>query len=440
MLGSLVGRWAVVGPDYRKVLCSEALDLVAQMVSLVAIPWWIVTTGGAKHMAIYGVTLAIAALVLAPILAPLGDRYPKRDQIAYGQLALSMPALLLATLASLHQYHLGLLIAAGIVTAMARTFVDASQMTIPIELEPAENLPRAISLQKTVQPLGRLTGPALAGAVLASAGTAATLWLYFGLTLLSATVARGIPKSRLPQRPSGGFAKWKADIRAGLVAKWVVPLERGWTLVNFLVWIFIGPGFTMLLALKVKSLNLSGGWLGACEAALSIGMLLGAIGVSDLLIRRFGRFRVRIWAAATEGIALAIAGQVSNPYVLPCAFLISGIGNTSMTLVGMTHRALAVPADFRVRLAAVSQMCTQVANMIGPALAGIALLHWPVSTVYTTFGLSAMVLAFGFLLVPRSREFFNLSHEDVRDWYRLQYPAAFGAPSDTPPKPAARTA
>ncbi|MBV8657453.1 MAG: MFS transporter [Burkholderiales bacterium] len=401
------------------------------MASAVAVPWWIATTGGAKDLAIYGITLAIVSLLLAPVLSPFGDRFSKRSQIVFGQTALTVPALMLALLASTHQYHIGLLIVAGVMMLMARTFVDASQMTIPVELEPAEHLPRAIGLQKLVQSMGRLAGPAIAGGVLAAGGTAATLWLYFLLTLLSATVARGIPPSRTSARRAGGFAKWKTDMRAGLIAKWTVPLERGWTLVNFLVWIFIGPGFTMFMALKVKSLNLSGGWLGACEAALSIGMLAGALGLSDRLVQRFGRYHIRIWAAATEGIALALAGQVSSPYILLCAFWIAGVANTSMSLVGVTHRALAVPPDFRVRLTAVSQMCTQIANMIGPAIAGIALLHWPVSTVYTAFGLSAMVFAFGFLLVPRSREFFGLSHEDVRDWYRTQYPSAF--PESAPP-------
>lgn len=71
-------------------------------------------------------------------------------------------------------------------------------------------------------------------------------------------------------------------------AKWAVPLEHGWTLVNFLVWIFIGPAFNLFVPLKVNSLGLSSTWLGACEASISVGMLLGSFGISGYLVRRFG--------------------------------------------------------------------------------------------------------------------------------------------------------
>lgn len=418
-------RLAIVGSAYKSVLCSEVLNLVAQMASLVALPWWIAHRGGVRDLAIYGFALAGVSLLFMPVLAPLGDRYPKRSQIVCGLAALSIPALLLALLASADRYDIGVLIAAGVMSVMARTFVDASLMTIPVELVPTAHLPTAISLQKTAQSAGRLLGPALAGGVLALGGTAATLWLHFLLIVSAALLARRIPESSAPAATAGGFARWKVDLRAGVIAKWTVPLERGWTLVNFFVWIFIGPAYTMMLALKVKSLELSGGWLGACEAALSAGMLLGALGASNVVVRRFGRYATRVGAAMTEGLTLLLVGYIHNPYGLLAVFLISGLANTSMVLVGVTHRALAVPQEFRVRLAAVSMMSTQIANMIGPALAAIALLHWSIDGVYILFGLFATIFAFGFVLVPRSREFFGLNHEEVRDWYSLQYPAAF---------------
>jgi hypothetical protein len=98
--------------------------------------------------------------------------------------------------------------------------------------------------------------------------------------------------------------------------KWIVPLERGWTLVNFLVWIFQGPAVGMLIPLKVQSLGLSGLWLGVCEAALSIGLLLGSFRGSDALVSRFGRFNVRVGAAMCEGLALAASGWAHSAIVL----------------------------------------------------------------------------------------------------------------------------
>jgi len=126
-----------------------------------------------------------------------------------------------------------------------------------------------------------------------------------------------------------------------------------------------------------------------------------------------------------EGLALATAGWVSSPIAVVLAFICVGFANASMGLVGATHRSLAIPQDFRVRILAASMMTTQIAGIVGPTIAGAALTHWTVDNVYSCFGLATCLLASGFVLIPRSREFFALNHEQVKDWFRHEYPHAF---------------
>jgi MFS family permease len=180
-----------------------------------------------------------------------------------------------------------------------------------------------------------------------------------------------------------------------------------------------------MIPLKVQSLGLSGLWLGGCEAALSIGLLLGSFHGSDALVSRFGRFNVRVGAAMCEGLALAASGWAHTPLFLVFAFVCVGFANASMSLVGATHRSLAIPQNFRVRLLAASMMTTQIAGILGPMIAGATLSRWAVSQVYICFGLATCLLAFSFVLIPRSREFFALSHEQVKDWFGHEYPDAF---------------
>ena len=136
-----------------------------------------------------------------------------------------------------------------------------------------------------------------------------------------------------------------------------------------------------------------------------------------------------------EGLALATAGFAQEPLLLVAAYFCTGCANSAMVLVGATHRSLAVPQDFRVRMAAANIMASQVAGAIGLALGGWALLHWTVAEVYGAFGLTASVLALSFLCIPRANEFFGLDHPAVVDWYRLQYPLAFSAATEQQPKP-----
>jgi MFS family permease len=399
------------------------------MVGYITLPWWIVHRGGAHDLAVYSVSIAITTIFAMPLLSPFGDRYAKRTQIAWATCTLMIVAFTFATLASRSDYRPMFIVCIGVVTVIAKAFIDPASSTISAELVPANRLAEALRLRKSTQAVGRALGPALAGATLAFGGIAATFWMNGILLGVAAFVTLQLPSQPQPQKHQWGFTRWWKDLSVGLNAKWIVPLERGWTLVNFFVWIFQGPAVGMLIPLKVQSLGLSGLWLGSCEAALSIGLLVGSFRGSDALVSRFGRFNVRVGAAMCEGLALATSGWVHSPIVLVVALTCVGFANASMGLVGATHRSLAIPQNFRVRILAASMMTTQIAGILGPMIAGAALTHWTVGMVYTGFGLATCVLAFGFVLIPRSREFFALNHDEVKDWFRREYPHAFESPT-----------
>jgi hypothetical protein len=95
------------------------------------------------------------------------------------------------------------------------------------------------------------------------------------------------------------------------------------------------------------------------------------------------------------------------------------------SLVGATHRALAIPREYCVRMFAAGSTTTQVAGAIGPALAGMVLTSHSVTLVYTAWGLLMAACVLGLLLVPRLKEFLTLGHDEIANWYCLLYPALF---------------
>jgi hypothetical protein len=234
-----------------------------------------------------------------------------------------------------------------------------------------------------------------------------------------------IPRSTAVTARRRGVAAWWRDLRAGLAAKWLMPMERGWTVVNFAVWIFQGPAVGLLIPVKVQSLGLQGGWLGLCLGAMSVGVLLGSVFGSQRLVDRFGRFRVRVGLGLAEGLALAAVGLAASPWWMVVGLMMAGFCNASMALVGATHRALAIPQAYRVRLFAAGAMTTQIAGAIGPALVGMALARHDVARVYAAWGLLMATCVLGLLAVPRLKEFLTLGHDEIADWYRREYPAIF---------------
>jgi MFS family permease len=207
-------------------------------------------------------------------------------------------------------------------------------------------------------------------------------------------------------------------------------MERGWTIVNFAVWVFQGPAVGLLIPIKVHALGLQGHWLGLSLGALSVGVLLGSAFGSPWLVDHFGRFRVRVGLGFLEGIALAAVGLAASPPMMVAGLALAGFCNASMGLVGATHRALAIPREYRVRMFAAGSMTTQVAGAIGPALVGMALARYSVSAVYAAWGMLMAACVLGLLLVPRLKEFLTQGHEEVVDWYRRQYPAVFRGSAD----------
>ena len=419
---SFLDRFNALGPAFRWLLLSDAQMLLAIMVGEVALPWWIATRGGAHHLAVYSVWTSAFAIVAMPLLSPLGDRVPKRRMIQAALVMFTIASSGVALLASLGHYSLVLLLVLGIGPVLALAALQPATSSFVAELVPPASMARALGLQQSAQASGRMVGPAIGGIVLGAAGVATALWLNVVLLVGAVFTARQLPEG-VPPGPTR--RTWRADLMAGMRANWRIPLERGWILVNFSSWLFLMPCFTMLVPLKVQSLGLSGLWLGLCEAGLSLGMLLGSLGGSTWMIRRFGRFRTRVGAAAVQGVVLALAGATSSGPLLVAGFVIAGLMNAAMVLVGLTHRMLARPQAFRARMVASAIATTNVASMIGPALAGVALLHLPVAAVFVAFGLTGAFCALGLGLVPGFRAFMALDHEQVDNFYGRHFPQAF---------------
>jgi MFS family permease len=423
-----------LGAAFGWLLWSDALTLLALMVGQVALPWWIASSGGGHDLAIYGVATAAMSFVAMPLLSPLADRHAKRSLITAGLLLSALAAVVLAIVASVAPYRLGAVIGIQAIAVLANALITPASNSIATELVAPGALARALGLQQGAQATGRLVGPAIAGGVLAAAGTSVALWLGAALLFAAALLATRLPRA-VTVEAAAPRQRWTTELRVGLRANWAIPLERGWVLVNFVSAIFLMPAITMLVPLKVQTLGLSARWLGACEAALSLGLLAGSLWLAPMWVRLQGRYATRVTAAAVIGLALAIAGLTALPGLLVSMFGVVGLASAATNLVGKTHRMLARPVAFRARMSSGAVTTIQVAQALGPALAGIALAHASVSGVYVAFGLVGAFASLGFLAVPGFRAFMALDHHEVENWYGRTYPHVFApAPAQMPAK------
>ena len=412
-------------PGLQHFIVVDALVLLAELGVAVVVPWWITTHAGVASMATYGVAIALATLVATPALSPFGDRHCKATQITVGLAVLMASFVGLAVCAMQDRFSLPAVIGLALATVLADAFVSPARSAIVAELVHADDLPAALQVQKTCRSLSGVFGPVLAGVGLGTVGVAASLFACAAGIALALGLSLRIGRRPGAERTQRGFAVWWRELHAGIAGKWKIPMERGWTVVNFFVWIFQGPAVGMLIPIKVHSLGLSGQWMGLALGALSVGTLLGSLFGSRLLVRAFGRYKVRLGLGAFEGLCLALVGLSTSPALLVTGLLMAGVCNASMSLVGATHRALAIPRTYRVRMLAAASVTTQAAGALGPALVGVALSSLSVSAVYGSVGVLMAMCVMALALVPRLKEFLSLEHAEVVDWYSRQYPQVF---------------
>ncbi len=412
-------------PAFKSILIVDSLRVANELIAFVTIPWWITSSGSSKELALFAVIIAIATFVIVPLIAPIGDKSCKQMQITRGLLVQVFIGAGFVVLTSLHKFNLPLIIVLACIQVAARSFIDPACSTIMSELVTPDRLPAAIQIRKTCLSVSGILGPLAAGAAIGKFGIEGAMWIYMGLYIIALFFSRNIPKTADIQHYLKGFRHWWMGLHTGLATKWLVPMERGWTIVNFVIWIFQGPAVGMLIPLKVYALGLGGIWVGICIGSLSAGVLVGSLFGTQILVDRFGRYKVRVGFGVFEALALTVVGLSASPYVMAAALVAAGFCNTSLALVGATHRALAIPRAFRVRMLASTTMTTQIAGALGPAIVGLALVHWSVSVVYASFGVLMGISVLGFLFVPRLKEFFSHSHDEIVDWYSREYPEVF---------------
>jgi len=411
----------------RLLMLSEMLHLLASAVGQVALSWWIAQRGGAADLSRYGTLMAACSLLAMPLLSPLGDRWPKRQLIRLGKLLLLLDALALWLLACSGVYSLPLLCACSLLSILANAALLPAQASILPELVQAAQLPEAIRLRRGSQALGGLLGPGLGGAALALGDVRLAMGVNLVMFAAAAVAGFCLAEPSYPSRPAAR-AGWFTDLRAGLCAKWGVPLDRWWTLTGALMMVFFLPATGMLLPLRMQSLGLSALWFGACAAALSLGLLLGVAGLADRLIARLDRVRAMAVALVMCGLAVAGIGLCAWPPGLVLLFALIGHGMSVTQLVGQTHRTLAIPEAFRARMAAGQMALAQVAAALAPLLAGLLLQRWAVASVYLLLAVGFCLSGLLLLLVPGLGPFLRMDHESVRGWYGRRYPEAFAPP------------
>ena len=358
--------------NFRLFAAGSLVSNVGTWMQRVAQDWLVLAlTGSAGALGITTGLQFLPILLFSPIAGVIADRYSKRRVLAITQLMMGAAAALLGALAitgwvaTWHVYVIAFLF--GTATA----FDTPTRQAFVNEMVDRDQLTNAVGLNSASFNLGRMIGPAAAGALIAwmGAGVRASGWVIllnaasYGAVILSLSRMRAselTPVERLPRaggqiRDGVRYVRTRPDIMLVLA-------------VVFCTGTF-GLNFQMTTALMATDVYGKGaGEYGLLGSILAIGSLAGSLVAAR---RRASRQQLVLVAAVAFGAIEMVAGLM--PSYLTFALVLPLCGFAALTVVTAANAFVQMAADAHMRGRV---MALYMAIFMGGTPAGAPLLGW----------------------------------------------------------------
>jgi MFS family permease len=357
--------------DFRRFFAGQAISLVGDQVTLIALPLVavLVLHAGAAQMG-YLMTAALVPNLLFSLHAGAWvDRRGRRRQVMLG--ADVGRAVLLATIPI--SYAFGVLTfeqlyVVAFLTGTLSVFFYVAYSTLFVSLVPRKRYVEANSLLHGSRALSFVGGPSLGGAlvqflsapVALAADAVSFLASALSLSRISPVEPPTEPAERGHFRAGAGYIRRTPAIFSSLLA-------TAW--INFFNFVF----WAIFILYATRSLGIRAGVLGAVLGAASVGGVLGSVATG-----RIGR-RIGIGPTFVAGCVLFPAPLVLVPLaagprwaVVGCLFLaefFSGFGVMMLDIAGGSIKAALVPDRLRARVSGAYMVVNYGVRPLG-ALAG----------------------------------------------------------------------
>lgn len=314
---------------------ANAVSLTGSVLTLIAIPWFVLqTTGSAARAGLTAFASALAVVIASLLGGALVDRMGHRRTSILGDLTSGTAVALVPVL----YYTIGLSFWQLLVLVFFANVFDAPGTTARTSLVPtvAESagvsLERASATLQAVQRGARLIGAPLAGALIAILGASRLLWLdaaTFGFSALLIGLAISSPAvSMAPSEDTAASGGYLQQVREGFHFIGQDRLIRAIVLTVMVTNFLDAPLFSVIMPVYAMRVLGSAIDLGLMVSAFGGGALIGALGfgvVGHLLPRRvvfvacFIVLGLPFWLLASLPpfpvilVALVVSGVASGP-------------------------------------------------------------------------------------------------------------------------------
>ena len=359
---------ALESPNYRLWAGGALVSNVGTWMQRVAQDW-LVLTGLTNHSGTaVGITTALQflpMLLLGPYAGVLADRYRKRVILLWTQTAMGICGLIVGLLVVMGVAQLWHVYLAALALGLAAAIDGPARQAFVSELVGPDKLSNAVALNSASFNSARLTGPAIAGVLIAWIGTGPVFLLNAASFVAVIVSLCRVKASEL--EPATPVARGKHQLTEGLR---YVRQRPDLVLILLMVGLLGAFGLNFQVTNSLMSTAEFGmgpeefGFLGSI-------MAVGTLGGALLAARRSGpRLRFMLGGALSLG-AFTVLASIAPSFWIYAAVLIP-VGLASITFLNSCNTTiqLSVEPQFRGRVLALYLAILQGGTAVGAPLMG----------------------------------------------------------------------
>jgi MFS family permease len=307
--------------------------------------------------------------LLSPVGGALADRLPRRPVLVTGNLAAAAVAALLAALVAGGHDSPGTVVVLVTLQGSASALIGPFQQAILPDLVPRSEFLAAVSLNSAQFNLGRIAGPALAGATVAAFGYPVA-FVANAASFLAVVAALAFVRLGAPAGRTAGLL---TSLRSGFTAAWAEPSCRA-AIVTIGVVAFVASPFIALVPVMAHHLT-HGGSRGVAQTTALLTTTQGAGAVAGALClaplaSRLGRGRLLGWSLALFPATLVVYSTARTPWWGAAALFAVGMVYIGVLSGLSTLVQLRAPQAYRGRVLSFFLVALGVAYPIGSLVQG----------------------------------------------------------------------
>jgi MFS family permease len=393
--------------EFLLLWSGQAATAMAMWMDQVVRGWLMYTlTNSPLQLGLVQGVQALPILVLSPVAGSAADRYPRKLQMVVAQVLAGLMYIVLALLIITGHIQPWHVYATAFGMAIVQTFHQPARAAMVAEAVPPHDLTNAIGLTSIGFNMARSTGPALAGFLIATFGTASCYAVQAGLYVVAIVWTLQLRPDPSTATSGHGRTTHGASFGQSIVEGWTFSWRneevRAGLLIMMCASLFIVPFTTLLPVFARDLLGVGATGQGGLLTAMGMGALCSAVFLASFG-DRLPRGPLMLGGVTLYGLSV-VAFAASPSFRLSLGLMtLVGLAHVSSHALVQTVVQTYSPSAFRGRTMAIFHMSSvvmTVGSMLAGTLAALVGARWAAASMGTVGALTMITIG---VVLPRAR-------------------------------------